>query len=1857
MNPVTDPVLLEELERGSETPSRRALIPVEDPALLEQLETPALAFDALDADPDKVVRARAMARQADLPPSVVEADPGRIAQRLRREEIEQRMETSPALARMMADRDTARVAHDDVENLGFLDRTIGALRRGWQSFRQGHAAVAVGSNARTIANLDDVERRLAAGEEIADADDWLGVRWLTPEQRATLRAELTASVTSGATNIAEREARKRDTVQALPAVQAAQAAKDFATFWQHFKHAPVEFIANVSAESFASSAASLAALAAPGVGLAARAGAVGATSYAADYGGSILGALADEGVDLRDRDAILAATRNPELMARVGRKAAAHAAATATLDAASGGIAGKSLTTGRLSNITAQAVVQGAMGAAGEITGTIAAGDELHAGNIAAEFFGEFALSPLEVTAASANVIVENHRKRTEQAKANGKALGDAMTAAGASKLNERDQELLARFANEAAEGESIFVDANTLAQAARTAGVDMGQLAQRIPSLAEQLEQAESTGADVEIPAGDALAYLQPIASTLVEHGRIGSPEAPTVAETYAQSDTRAEVARELAGVEVENAQQVARTVELATVQDAIEQQIAATGRFTEDVGTRYASLLSAMFHATASRLGVDVAAVYDEFTPRIVSDIGEGVQALDQSHRGAYDPATRTIALLQSADLSTFLHEAGHFGLEMMVDLADRSPDIGRDVAMVMQSFGTTLEQWREMTLEQRRAHHEQFARSFEAYLFEGKAPSVELQSTFARFRSWLLAVYRNLSALNVELSAEVREVFDRMLATDDQIAARSAPTLSLAGLADPAELAAYQALAAEAQADAVADLQARALRDMGRTRRAHGREMQRIRARLAEARAQIEAQVSLYVAQEPAFAARAALTAAPVEGKLSTRMLAELYGSPESVFGRFDWSSVQHLAAEKGQHPDIVAEHFGFSSGDQLVRALVAAGDPAQHVGALVDQRMLETFGELTTEEGIAAAADAAVANEHHARVLLMAANALRRATGQRPILMREARARAEMALAGRRIRDVKPGVYKVAEAKAQRKAAEAQARGRIAEAAAHARDALLANAYAREARRIHEEFDKGRAYLRKFETATGSASIAPEYVEQIRNVLSAIDTRSQTNRRLDSLESLRKWIARQEEAGLPAAIDPELLAELQVDNVRELTAEQFRGLVDQVKSIEHLGRLKQKLLTARDQRSFDAYAEELAASIRKHGGAAKPIEADRGRWDRAASKIRAYFAEHRKFASLARQMDGGVDAGPMWRALVRPMNDAGNLEAQMRMEATEELHRILRPVEALPGGLGQKIEIPEIGRSLSRQARIAIALNMGNETNRQRIAGGENWGAAQLQAITKTLTATEWQAVQNLWTYLDSYWPAIAAKEQRVFGVAPERVQALPFTVTSSDGVVLQLSGGYYPIAYDPVRSDVQQSHDAATAAKEMLAAAYTRATTRRGHTKARVGEVKRPIDLSLSPVFRHLTQVTHDLSHHEWLIDAERLLRDGRIADAIREHYSPEVLKSLRATVRDVAAGDVAGAGTPDRIVARMRASTTAAVMGWSMTTSLLQPFGLAQSIVRIGPQYVLKGVARWAGDAVHMRNSMRWIGEKSSFMKQRNRTLLREMNEVSQRVGGRSAKAQAFDAFKFVFMQKMQLIADVPTWIGAYEKALAEGHVEVDAVALADQAVLDSQGGGQLKDQAGVQRGGELAKVLTMFYSYFSTTLNLTAEQWARLDGRSATSIGRYAANMALLTVIPAIAPAMIIEALKGGGDDWDDPDRMAAKLAEWQVSYLIGLLVGVRELNSLAPILVGDRGFDYSGPAAFRPVVDLQNLGRQIAQGEVDGPAIRAAVSVAGSALGIPSVQINRSMRGWQEFMEGDAPATSILFGPPPKD
>ena len=213
-----------------------------------------------------------------------------------------------------------------------------------------------------------------------------------------------------------------------------------------------------------------------------------------------------------------------------------------------------------------------------------------------------------------------------------------------------------------------------------------------------------------------------------------------------------------------------------------------------------------------------------------------------LYQDARGMFDRMADTIALLKNADASTFIHEFGHFELEVMSRIerdlrAVPQSEMTESERQVLADFQTALDwfgvkdadTWAAMSLEEQREHHEKFARGMEAYLFEGKAPSEALRSVFSRVARLLKRIYRSLLNLNVELSDDIRGVFDRLLASDGQIAETSYINGATLLFAEDAE---FQAMDEAARREAEDELGWRALRDMAFARNARSREIRRLK-----------------------------------------------------------------------------------------------------------------------------------------------------------------------------------------------------------------------------------------------------------------------------------------------------------------------------------------------------------------------------------------------------------------------------------------------------------------------------------------------------------------------------------------------------------------------------------------------------------------------------------------------------------------------------------------------------------------------------------------------------------------------------------------------------------------------------------------------------------------------------------------------------------------------------------------------------------------------------------------------------------------------------------------------------------------
>ena len=268
--------------------------------------------------------------------------------------------------------------------------------------------------------------------------------------------------------------------------------------------------------------------------------------------------------------------------------------------------------------------------------------------------------------------------------------------------------------------------------------------------------------------------------------------------------------------------------------------------------------------------------------FDDKAISIIEKFNQMLRQEVRGeiSKEDGKRIITLFESADESTFMHEMGHMFLMDLdelakmdeasakeletvnawaewhegaaeeykdTDFADEFRDHENAILAVKKSGDAVaekaaLERWRQ----------ERFARGFEMYLSEGKAPSAAMRSVFRRFKAFLRKIYNLAKNAGAMPSVEVQAVMARMIATENEIAEakldeRFRPIEKLLGkesvesLLGETEAEPYQRWTQEAQEEAEDILRKRVMNDLKKEAREEFN--QKVEAERERKRAELE------------------------------------------------------------------------------------------------------------------------------------------------------------------------------------------------------------------------------------------------------------------------------------------------------------------------------------------------------------------------------------------------------------------------------------------------------------------------------------------------------------------------------------------------------------------------------------------------------------------------------------------------------------------------------------------------------------------------------------------------------------------------------------------------------------------------------------------------------------------------------------------------------------------------------------------------------------------------------------------------------------------------------------------------------
>lgn len=1470
-------------------------------------------------------------------------------------------------------------------------------------------------------------------------------------------------------------------------------------------------------------------------------------------------------------------------------------------------------------------------------------------------------------------------------------ALGEMATS---SKTRERDPAAFRQLVQDMTENgklSDVYVSAKDLGEVLNQSGVTQDQLVRQMPEVAAQIQEATMTNGDIRIPVEDYATHIAggPVDAALLPHLKTDA-EGMTFKEArdhYAGQQESMQATADKIGADQEKAE--AREADGQGVHDDVLAQLNQLKRFNPDVNKQYAKLMQAFFETQGERHRMTAREVYDMSGLNIKGQ--PVVDGLDQANRGAYNPDTATLALLKASDLSTFTHEAGHFFLDATTKLAARAgaPESMRaESEALLKHLGiegtpemAPLDRWATMSLDEQRASHEQFAEGFERYLMEGRAPTIELQGLFSRFRSWLLNIYQKLSNIGTELSPEVRGIMDRMLASDAAIR-EAEQTRSFRDLFDNTDDSAagrevfekYQALGTRATEEAIADMTGRSMRDMQWSSNAKTKAIKALQKDALAKRRVIQDEVEKEVRAQPVEQARRFLK----DGKLfdadgnelpDTRPLGssppkldgdaikEMY--PKDALGSPDLTKLRGLTGKDGLDPDIAAEMFGLRDGHELVRQLTEAPPAKDLIRDQTDQRMLERYGELTDAQHIEQAANEAVHNETRSRFMATGLKMLSKSPIPVRKLVQAAREAAEASISGKRVRDLRPTQYLAAEARSNKEALQLAPRDPAGAVQAQ-RAALLNNQLFRVADAAVRDIQKSLKYLARFSKDTTRAKIDVDYRDQIDALLDRHDLRqSVSGKALDKREALLSFVERMSAAGMEPNVPEHLLNEAQRTHYKDMTVEEFSGLVDAVKSIEHLGRLKTEILDGQERRAIDALADEAVKTM----GALpqRTAESNRGltrigeKWLDVKAAGRSLQASLLKMEQMMDWLDARNSNGVMNRVVFRRIADAGvkeyELQKQVKAGIDDLLHAHLEDVTkngkqifTADNLIDAETQMPQ---RFTKKQMLALAGNMGNESNVAKLAKGEGWNEQHMwDFLHANMTKADWDFVAGMGRSMESLWPEKVAMSRRLGNSNPDKIEPRSFDTPHG-----RYEGWYWPMVYDPAR-DQGVADRGARAGADLFENTYSRANTDTGRTITRNEAYAAPVLLSLDVVPRVLKDEIHDIAYREAIIDADKFISNKKVRDGIVSALSQQHYDQLRPWLQSIANDtkvDMAALKWFDAVAHGARTRATIVGLGYRVSTMLVHGTSAAmESIAEVGPVWMSKGLADFI-------NPLQWTanrdfifersGEMANRMNEVDRDIREHLREIDLRLMDPATNAvqrgsDLMKAHAYQGIAMLDMASALPTWMAAYHKGMApeaqggKNMSEQDAVYFADKTVRNAHGGSGAKDMAAVQRGPEFFKLFTMFYTFWNHNVNRLMDT-ARLaqqlpetyrngaPGEFKGDLGR----VIMRTLIYTLGIQTIHHMMHPPKQDEGETSWAAYAAKEFASSAFAGIPI-LRDLS--AHYLTGK---DYSATPAAGMVDAIGNsvkdAGNLMAGREVSEKALKHTITTAGYVFALPTGQV----------------------------
>ena len=926
----------------------------------------------------------------------------------------------------------------------------------------------------------------------------------------------------------------------------------------------------------------------------------------------------------------------------------------------------------------------------------------------------------------------------------------------------------------------------------------------------------------------------------------------------------------------------------------------------------------------------------------------------------------------------------------------------------------------------------------------------------------------------------------------------------------------------------------------------------------------------------------------------------------------------------------HPDAVANLFGYGSADHMLQEILAAKPIDKAVIDRANEIMMERHGDLLNDGTLEQEAMEAVHNIERGEQILAELDALYDKLypdqAEKKRIRQEIREAARTMIAQAQIGRLRPERFRTAELKAAQEAAVAMAEGDLAKAhEAKSKQYLNFHLY-REAVKAKKKADSITKRLAKIEkTKYKPSTHNMEYVKRAKALLAAFDFRRSSKEARAAAQELVKefnaWVEKENGSQEKASAGAILKFHLDgaVRHYREMTLDELEGLNTVVGNLMATGKSERD----EERAKFNAEKKEDAAWINK--AAPRKVLPPEGMIEKGfVRSFRVASAYVRKYESIVRQADMMKDMGRMWKQLVRPLLHAARTQAEMQEKVHKDLQKIFEGHGELFSFIGRnalkrhvKLDSGE-DFSLSPSAVVAIALNSGNSYNRAALVNMPSpiMTDNDIDKILALVTESEWDLVEQVWDYLDSWWPQIRDLEERTYGVAPPAVRGEPFTLPN--GRVIK--GGYYPLIRDKdisIRNAVENTgelmagEDIAQIGRDMLNGKGHYAATKRDMAIERTSWGNQQVLLSVDGLFNHMDMVIHDLSHREAVREVWKTLVHPEVSAALKSRVGDENYQNMLDTVMRVAAGHIMPSELSliSRALRQSRLTITIGSLANSIRTFFMQVLGGLTAQVEMGTGTLLRGAADFYSDPI---GNYQMIMEKSSFMRDRMETMNRDTGAVLRELKGIQVNEKVLAA-SFRPLVAGDMLISTSVWMAAYNDALArvESNAEEDsgfendqdAIDWADRMVARTQQSGLLMDLSPIEAQSEAVKVFTVMYSAMNAIYQMLVEQGYKAKfGKQAT--WKSVTNIMYVIIMSALYETYLFDDENEDADFEDTLWRYTKNIATWP----LGLIPLARQIGTMIK-------FGGDAPQApYERVMEIPGKAyTQIKQGELDQAAIKA--------------------------------------------